>query len=179
MAQFVPAEAFDLVIFGGTGDLSQRKLLPALFHRDRDGQFTPDSRIFAVSRSELAPEAFVDFVREALERHLPEGEFDAETWERFARRLHYLRLDVTTPEGWDALSGPLDAAPQHIRVFYLATLPSLYGPAAGRLAAAKLIDDRTRIVRDAWSGTGRNLDGFDEAVRVDGRLATAGVEFAF
>ena len=50
MAQFVPADPFDLVIFGGTGDLAQRKLLPALFHRDRDGQFSDDSRIFAVSR---------------------------------------------------------------------------------------------------------------------------------
>lgn len=50
MAKLVPVETFDLVIFGGTGDLAMRKLLPALYHRDRDGQVTPESRIIAASR---------------------------------------------------------------------------------------------------------------------------------
>ena len=53
MAKLVPVEAFDLLIFGGTGDLTMRKLLPALYHRDRDGQFTSDSRIVAVSPQRL------------------------------------------------------------------------------------------------------------------------------
>ena len=50
MANFVPVDVFDLVIFGGTGDLAMRKLLPALYHRERDGQITGDSRIIAASR---------------------------------------------------------------------------------------------------------------------------------
>ena len=53
MAQLVPVDTFDLVIFGGTGDLAMRKLLPALYHRDRDGQVTADSRIIAASRGEV------------------------------------------------------------------------------------------------------------------------------
>ena len=53
MANFVPVDVFDLVIFGGTGDLAMRKLLPALFHRDLDGQITGDSRIIAASRGAL------------------------------------------------------------------------------------------------------------------------------
>ena len=44
MAKFIPAAPFDIVIFGGTGDLSRRKLLPALYHRDRDGQRLPGLR---------------------------------------------------------------------------------------------------------------------------------------
>jgi len=49
MAQLVPVDTFDLIIFGGTGDLAMRKLLPALYHRDLDGQVTADSRIIAAS----------------------------------------------------------------------------------------------------------------------------------
>jgi glucose-6-phosphate 1-dehydrogenase len=146
MAQFVPADPFDLVIFGGTGDLSQRKLLPALFHRDRDGQFSGGSRIFAVSRGGMAQEEFVGLVRQALARHLHADEFDDATWQRFSRRLFHYRLDVTTPDGWDGLGAALKQESDHIRVFYLATLPSLYGTSAGNLARAGLIDARSRIV---------------------------------
>ena len=70
MAQFRPAETFDLVIFGGTGDLARRKLLPALFHREIDCQFSADSRIIASSRKDLPREDFVAFVRDALEEYL-------------------------------------------------------------------------------------------------------------
>ena len=70
MAQFVPADPFDLVIFGGTGDLSRRKLLPALYHRDHDGQFLDNSRIIAVSRGDLSQSDFVALVRDALDEHL-------------------------------------------------------------------------------------------------------------
>jgi glucose-6-phosphate 1-dehydrogenase len=153
MAQFVPADPFDLVIFGGTGDLSQRKLLPALFHRDRDGQFSDDSRIIAVSRGELAAADFIAFVREALRQHLADHEFDEIAWQRFVRRLHYQRLDVTTAEGWDGLGAALASEPDHIRVFYLAMLPSLYGSTASNLARAGLVNPRSRIVLEKPVGS--------------------------
>ena len=101
MAQFLPVDPFDLVIFGGTGDLAQRKLLPALFHRDRDQQFSEDSRIVAVSRSELTNKAFVALVRAALEQHLTKGDLEEAVWKRFSSRLHYVSLDVTTETGWN------------------------------------------------------------------------------
>ena len=66
MAKLVPVELFDLIIFGGTGDLAMRKLLPALYHRDRDGQVIGDSRIIAVGRSALSREAYLADVKEAL-----------------------------------------------------------------------------------------------------------------
>jgi len=153
MAQFVPADPFDLVIFGGTGDLSQRKLLPALFHRDRDGQFSDDSRIFAVSRGEMAREQFTAFVHDALQQHLADNEFDEAAWQRFAQRLHYTRLDVTTAEGWAELGSALSSEPDHIRVFYLATLPSLYGSTASNLSQAGLVNERSRIVLEKPVGS--------------------------
>jgi glucose-6-phosphate 1-dehydrogenase len=153
MAQFIPADPFDLVIFGGTGDLSQRKLLPALFHRDRDGQFTDDSRIFGVSRGKMTRKEFVGFVRKALERHLDGSEIDDATWKRFSQRLHYHRLDVTTPDDWDGLGDALEREADHIRVFYLATLPSLYGTSASSLARAGVITANSRIVLEKPVGS--------------------------
>jgi glucose-6-phosphate 1-dehydrogenase len=146
MPQFVPAEPFDLVIFGGTGDLSRRKLLPALFHRDHDGQLSDDSRILAVSRGDLSHADFIQFVHDALEEHLGEGDFDPSTWQRFQDRLRYQQLDVTTAAGWPELSEQLNSTQDHIRVFYLATLPSLFGSTAQHLAQAGLVNSRSRIV---------------------------------
>lgn len=146
MAEFIPAEPFDLVIFGGTGDLAKRKLLPALFHREIDGQFSDCSRIVASSRKELSRDEFVEFVRQALSKYLPGGEIDDEAWQRFSARLHHHRQDVTSTQGWEKLEDSLSGGGKHIRVFYLAMLPSLYGPTAANLAHASLIDDRSRIV---------------------------------
>ena len=139
-----PADS--LVLFGVTGDLTERKLLPALFHREIDGQFSDCSRIVASSRKELSRDEFVAFVRQALAEYLPGGEIEEEAWRRFSGRLHHHRQDVTSSEGWDSLKDHLSAGGRHIRVFYLAMLPSLYGPTAANLAGASLIDDRSRIV---------------------------------
>ena len=80
MAKLIPVEVFDLIIFGGTGDLAMRKLLPALYHRHRDGQFTGDSRIIAAGRSALSRKKYLDNVRQGLKDNLAEGEFDAGQW---------------------------------------------------------------------------------------------------
>ena len=146
MSEFRPAEPFDLVIFGGTGDLARRKLLPALYHRDADGQLGEGSRIIASSRKPLSRDEYVALVQRALREHLPEGDFNDETWQRFAGRLHHHQQDVTAEEGWSGLEGLLSEKPGHIRVFYLATLPALYGPAAQHLAAIGLTGGGARIV---------------------------------
>jgi glucose-6-phosphate 1-dehydrogenase len=156
MAQLVPAEPFDLVIFGGTGDLSQRKLLPALFRRDRDRQFSDDSRIIALSRGRMTPASFLEFVRDALRLHLADSEFDQATWRRFSQRLLHQQLDVTTAAGWDRLSAALAREPDHIRVFYLAMLPSLYGSTARNLARAGLTNGRSRVVLEKPIGSDFN-----------------------
>src|SRR5699024_5351250 len=117
-AEFVPVDPFDLVIFGGTGDLAWRKLLPALYHRDADGQFSDDSRIFVISRREMTDEAYVEQVRQHLTEHLSER-LDEAVLSRFQSRLGYIRLDVTDSSGWQALAERLDND-EHIRAFYLA-----------------------------------------------------------
>lgn len=144
-AEFVPVDPFDLVIFGGTGDLARRKLLPALYHRDRDQQLSEDSRIVAVSRRDMGAEDYADWVREALEEYLPDKAIDEDVFARFRDRLAHVQLDVDDDAGWQAFAERFEDHGQ-IRAFYLATAPSLFGKIANGVADAGLVDDRARIV---------------------------------
>jgi glucose-6-phosphate 1-dehydrogenase len=146
MAQLLPVDSFDLIIFGGTGDLAMRKLMPALYHRDRDGQFTGDSRIIATGRSELSQDEYTRLVEESLRANLREGEFDADHWRAFGQRIHYVHADVLAPDQWQGLCEVLLAGADRVRVAYLATAPSLFGAIAKGLKENGLITDDSRIV---------------------------------
>lgn len=146
MAQLVPVDTFDLIIFGGTGDLAMRKLLPALYHRDRDGQVTADSRIIAASRGELGRDDYLATVEAALRESLREGEFDAAHWASFSQRIHYVQADAFEHDKWGALVDLLSGQEDRVRVAYLATAPSLFGPIAGGLKKNALITEQSRIV---------------------------------
>jgi glucose-6-phosphate 1-dehydrogenase len=144
MAQIIPVSPFDYVVFGGTGDLATRKLLPALFHRDIDGQVPDDARIFAISRRNYSGEEYSNFVAEHLKKHA--GDVSPDVWRRFLGRLRHVTLDAASDEGWDRLGTALGPAGSRVRVFYLATSPQFYGAIAHRLAAAGLAGDGARLV---------------------------------
>jgi glucose-6-phosphate 1-dehydrogenase len=145
-SQIIRVEVFDLVVFGGTGDLARRKLLPALFYRERDDQLSPESRIVGISRGQLNRKAYVALVEAALREHLPAEHIDAGHLERFLGRLHHVRLDVTGERGWQDLAALLSGAEDRVRVFYLATAPGLFGPICTRLADAGLNSALARVV---------------------------------
>ena len=84
------------VIFGGTGDLSTRKLLPALFQLHRHQLADRLHRIIATGRGELDTEAFRKEARVNLERYLPENSWDENVWETFRDRLFYQQVDAAT-----------------------------------------------------------------------------------
>ncbi|ROO28116.1 glucose-6-phosphate dehydrogenase [Salinisphaera japonica] len=144
-AEFVPVDPFDLVIFGGTGDLARRKLLPALYHRDADNQFSEDSRILAVSRQDMDDAGYVAWVREVLEAHLPEA-LDEDVFARFEKRLCHIQLDVDDADGWQAFAERFADNGERICTFYLATAPFLFGKIAAGIADAGLSDAPNRIV---------------------------------
>ena len=145
-AQIIPVQSFDLAVFGGTGDLAMRKLLPALYHRDADGQLPADARVIGISRQPLDAKAFRAKVAEALSVYVPAAERDAATEARFLARLDHVTLDVTGETGWGDLKRRLDAAPDRVRVFYLATAPDLFGTVAVRLRKEGFVTDQTRLV---------------------------------
>ena len=84
---------FDLVLFGGTGDLALRKLLPALYRRLLAGQITEDSRIIGVARSDMQRDEFLSQVGTSCRSHVG-SEFDEKQWARFARHLDYFKIDA-------------------------------------------------------------------------------------
>jgi glucose-6-phosphate 1-dehydrogenase len=145
-SQIIPVEPFDCVVFGGTGDLAERKLLPALYHRQMEGQFTEPTRVIGASRTEMTDEAYRAFAKAALETHLKPGELNDEQLGRFLARLHYRRIDAMSETGWPELAGLLDEAPERVRAYYLAVSPSLFGEIANRLKGAGLVTPKARII---------------------------------
>ena len=146
MAKFIPVEVFDLVIFGGAGDLAMRKLMPALYHRDADGQLPAGCRIISSGRRGLAQDEFLGMVEEALRSNLADEEFSGPLWQTFSERLQYIQTDATDHSSWQGLKAALDGFEDRIRVAYLATTPSLFGTIATGFRENGLIHDNVRIV---------------------------------
>ncbi|NUR87915.1 MAG: glucose-6-phosphate dehydrogenase [Nonomuraea sp.] len=138
------AHAVDLVVFGGTGDLSMRKLIPALYHCDRDGRLAPESRIIAMSRGALTDADFRAKVD--AEADLPAD--DEPVRRRFLDRLHHVAVDVGGDDrtGWAALTRLLAGHEQRDRVFYLASPPMTFGPFCRELESAGMVTPRSRVV---------------------------------
>jgi glucose-6-phosphate 1-dehydrogenase len=144
-SRIIKVEPFDLVVFGGTGDLAHRKLFPALFHRDADEQFTDPTRIIGVSRRKLTSDAFRASVEDALLKFAGVKEGAQPVVERFLNRVDYAAVDATGETGWDALKKLLDGEDK-VRAFYLATSPDLFGPIARKLAANGMVTPNARII---------------------------------
>ena len=146
MTSQAPLPPFDLVIFGGTGDLALRKLLPALFHRHVEGQIPAGSRVIGIARDVIGDDEWRSRARAALER--ADGVADAGKLESFLPLLSYCALDIEGEAGWRELADGLSAGEgaDRVRVFYLATSPALFATACDGLRAHALIDERSRVV---------------------------------
>ncbi|MEE7494007.1 glucose-6-phosphate dehydrogenase [Methylobacterium oryzae] len=146
MATIIPVASFDCVVFGATGDLTARKLLPALFYRFRDGQIPETSRIIGASRSELSLDAFHEHARDALKRFVPATDLAEDALERFLDHVDYVAVDGAGDSGWTDLVAKLDERPDQVRPYYLATSPDLYGSICRNLAAHGLVGEKSRVV---------------------------------
>ena len=135
-------DAFDLVIFGGTGDLALRKLLPAMFHRYLDGQVPDASRIIGVAREGLDEDGY----RAQLKKTLTAQGAKPEAVDAFLRQVHYRSLDARQDAGWDEFAALLAGQPDHVRVFYLSTAPALFVDLCQRLGQHRLNEGKARVV---------------------------------
>jgi glucose-6-phosphate 1-dehydrogenase len=143
---FPTVAACDFVVFGGTGDLAMRKLLPALYLRDIDGQLPAEFRIIGVSRAGLDSAGYRDKVEAELAAHVPAAQLSAASVASFLRRLHFISADAGGNGDWPALVDLLAQAPERIRVFYLSVAPRLYGPISRTLAHRGLVNEQSRVV---------------------------------
>ena len=153
MAEFIPVEVFDIIIFGATGDLTERKLLPSLYHRWLDDQIPADSRIIGSARTELTRDEFRTFAQKACKDS--SGEHWNETaWQAFSDLLDYVAMDATKADApWDQLSRKLSGKAGRPCVFYLATAPRLYVPICEALGKAGLNGGDTRVVLEKPIGS--------------------------
>ncbi|GAB5896709.1 glucose-6-phosphate dehydrogenase [Mycolicibacterium mageritense] len=141
-----PVDPCDFLIFGGTGDLAVRKLLPALYLRDRDGQLTEGTRIIGVAKAGLDEPGYRDKIQAELARFVPAELLDAEIVERFLARLRFVSIDLTEPSDYAAVADLLASSTVEIRVFYLACAPALFGPICAALGAHNLATETSRVV---------------------------------
>lgn len=142
-----------LLLFGATGDLSRRMLLPSLCALHADGLLPEDLRIIGTARSDLSDQEFRQMAREALETFLP-AERRGGTAD-FLNRLSYQALDASTLDGFDALAAKVaEAGPSKSGLaIFLSTAPSLFGPTIAGLQHAGLTGDHVRMCLEKPLGT--------------------------
>ena len=136
---------FDFILFGGSGDLALRKLLPALYHIYRATPFQPGTRIISVGRSSLRREVYLEQVEAKLQQYLPVESWDEVGWQQFSKHLHYVSIDAYKSETYRALKEHL-SSDQRPRVFYFSTHSSLYGVIASSLGSHGYITPDSRVV---------------------------------
>ncbi|TAN00402.1 MAG: glucose-6-phosphate dehydrogenase [Rhizobiaceae bacterium] len=146
-SHIIPVDPFDFIIFGGTGDLAERKLLPALYQRQVAGQFSEPTRIVGASRAKLTDKDFRAFARKAIAAQVEEKDIDRTELAAFLERLFYVSADATSGAGFDDLR-KLIGDSKSIRAFYLAVSPAIFGDIAKQLEAHKLITPDSRIVME-------------------------------
>ncbi|MFK7890609.1 MAG: glucose-6-phosphate dehydrogenase [Granulosicoccus sp.] len=153
-------QPFDFVLFGGTGDLSLRKLIPALYFRHCEKQLPQDGRIIGVARSELDSEGFRKMLNTEVRQHISEQDFNDESWEEFLQRIHYCQVDVTDMAAYQSLSHMLSDRQEHVRVFYLSVAPSLFAAITRGVHEAGLITGTSRVALE--KPLGRDQQTADE-----------------
>ena len=138
--------SFDLVFFGGTGDLAWRKLMPALFQAFRHGKLPPDGRILAVSRKELSDAQYRKWLKERFAKVEGDKRPTDEEFQTFAERVFYQRMDLSEPKDYGRLKKWVTEGKADTVVLYLATAPSLFTGVCEQLGKVGLNDDRIRLV---------------------------------
>lgn len=143
-------DKFAMIIFGASGDLTKRKLMPALYSLYRDKRLTGDFSILGIGRTIYSDENYRSYILEELQQFVKADEQDTILMSSFVSHLYYLPLDPTKEEGYPLLRQRLveltnEVDPDNL-LFYLATPPSLYGVVPLHLKAAGLNTPHSRII---------------------------------
>jgi glucose-6-phosphate 1-dehydrogenase len=157
-----------IVIFGASGDLSRRKLLPSFFHLHEEGLMPHDYRIIGSSRSEMSDESFRDFAHAAIKEFSRSSDPD-DVWNDFARRLSYVSIsfgpDTTGPLEDAVRAAERDMGREPSRLFYLAVPSSAFGEITQGLAKSGLVDGGRVIYEKPFGGDLQSFKELNETVR--------------
>jgi glucose-6-phosphate 1-dehydrogenase len=156
--------SFDLVVFGGTGDLAWRKLMPSLFQAFRHGKLPEGGRILAVARDERSDEQYRAFIKERFAEVEDAKRPTDDEFARFAELLQYRRMDLSQPGDYDGLKAWIDGRGAETVVLFLATSPHLFMPICAQLGAAGINAPHVRVVLE--KPLGHDLASAQEINRV-------------
>jgi glucose-6-phosphate 1-dehydrogenase len=136
-------EPCSIIIFGASGDLTARKLIPALYHLWKEQQMPPAFRIIGMARREKSDRSWRTELRLALDQFSRTNPVDNDAWEKFAQNLHYCQGDLGTAAAYESLGGTIDSFGNEMLrrnlLFYLATSPSQFSQVVEQLAQAGLL----------------------------------------
>jgi glucose-6-phosphate 1-dehydrogenase len=148
-------DPFDIVLFGATGDLAMRKLMRAMYRRVAAGQIQPGSKIFALARSDLTTEKYLEQVHEHFKQYLSAEELVPQQWETFCSFVQYVSVNATVKADFDKLARALKGREDMVRVVFLSMAPSLFTATCSNLAAANLVTPNSRVVLEKPLGQDR------------------------
>lgn len=128
---------YTIIIFGATGDLTKRKLLPSFYHQYHEGQMPKNFQIIAFARRPYTTEMYLDFINDIFMENI---EHPLDIIKDFKNHIHYIQGDVTTPKAYTTLIDSLKTieTQEAHRLYYLATAPQLYEPIIENLGASGL-----------------------------------------
>ncbi|MDB5884176.1 MAG: glucose-6-phosphate 1-dehydrogenase [Polaromonas sp.] len=182
--------SFDLILFGGTGDLAWRKIMPALFQAFRHGSLPADGRIVGVARDDLSDDQYRAFIKSRFDQVDLAKRPSEEEFSRFAQMLGYLRMDLSQAADYVRLADRLAQRPADVVVMYLATAPGLFTTVCEQIAIAGLNGPTTRVVLEkplghdlasnrAINKTVRSVLNEDQIFRIDHYLGKPSVQNLF
>ncbi|MEI8030435.1 MAG: glucose-6-phosphate dehydrogenase [Comamonadaceae bacterium] len=182
--------SFDLVLFGGTGDLAWRKLMPALFQAFRHGTLPEGGRIIGVGRDDLSCDQYRALIRSRFDNVELAKRPNDEEFTRFAALLEFVRMDLSKPDDYARLGTTLEQRDADTVVMYVATAPNLFTTVCEQLAVAGLNTARTRVVLEkplghdlasnrAINDTVRRVFGERQVFRIDHYLGKPAVQNLF
>ena len=155
---------FDLYLFGGTGDLSNRKLIPAMFRQETLSSICTESNIIGIGSRNLTTDEYVKMVKDSLQKYFPNFDQHKDTWKLFSARISYIQIDINSDEGWNNLK---EISVDRAVIYYLATPPNLYKRISSALNEFNLIKENCRVVVEKPIGTDLNT-----AKEINDSLAT-------
>lgn len=137
--------SFNIVVFGGDGDLALRKIYPALFHRHQDGQFSKDFNIIAITRKTPNKEAFTSQLLTFLKA--TEGDkMKLDEIEMFAKNIELIQVENQYPTSFKELGNKLNENPDYQHIYYFSTPSSAFGPISRALKSVGLVNEKSKVV---------------------------------
>ncbi|HYE35105.1 glucose-6-phosphate dehydrogenase [Methylocaldum sp.] len=146
MSQLPFPESFNLVFFGGTGDLVTRKLLPAMYQCHKNGQLVESGRLYCLGRQNYTRDEYLAIVEDKARQFVPKADWDDDVWTAFSERLSYDKIDAERPDEYELLKQRLADSPAEVTVFFLSVAPSLFAVICTNLARQGLNGPNCRVV---------------------------------